>query len=85
MAVPVTAAQGLTHGAESCGQVAEAIRAVGEAARALLSSRLELDTLCILVREALPRGFKSEVSVAQIRAVLQAAASLQAVHLKAGK
>ena len=75
----------LQHSVDDCAEIAAGIRGIAEAAKRLVGGPLTMRALCVLIREALPRGSKTKVDVDDIAVVLQAAANLGAVHLKAVK
>lgn len=81
--VPNETEEMLQHSADACEQVAKAIEGIGAAAKKLLNGPLSVEAACLLIREAMPHGTKSTVTVKQVEAVLRGAAMVGHIHLKA--
>ena len=75
------AQEALQHGMDSCEQVAKAVEGISVAAKKLLEGPLTPAAACLLIREAMPRGTKSHVTVDDVYAVLLGAANMK-IHLK---
>lgn len=72
------------HTVEECEHLAKAIEGIAVAVQKLVGGPLTVRTLCLLIRDALPRGSR-DVSVTDIQAVLEGACALGRRHLKAGR
>lgn len=66
----------LSHSADDCEQVAKAIEAIGDAALKVISGPLTMNAICLLVRDQLPYGSKTRISLSDVQDVLEAAAGI---------
>ena len=75
----------LEHALPDCQAVAEAVKAVGDAALRVCNGPLSMRAVCLLVRDNLPRGVKSRLSTSDVQDVLEAAAALGSYTVKPKK
>lgn len=66
----------LTHAASDCAEIAAAIRSIAAAARTITRGALTLNAAALLIRDLLPHGSKTRLTVRDIQDVLASAAAL---------